>query len=1348
MKFIHDEKVQGKERKRKIKGVKGLATGIVLAGLFAIGSQEGYADEVTTPSTTGTQEGTQAGSDSLAVAVVEVSNATNLSEPQPEATAEHVEALTQANQTVGGSVDVDVENSAFNQAVDEAKKVGVEIKEESPQVYDNLNQAEQDLQNQAKKVTEAKDTKVEVDTIKKEAETAAEKAKVSIVKDSAKTYTDNNNQALADAREQVGRAETATQTQTQINRDLPQAEKEARESGVEITVDSEVKYRDVKEALNKLGEIVGDLRAKSKAQLEIDSSLALALEEAKKQGVNVTVNADTKLSDIETAINQTAQAVADLKAKAQVKAENQDNLVESVKNAMANGVTVTTETAKSYTEAGQGKADYEKQIADLNTARANQAKADKIISDAVSNAKASGTTIKDGGTVTVPSDQAEIEAKKIADEIAKIVQENSGKDKSSKNKVDEIDAQNQSTLPNSSIDGYTPSGSTTHLKATTLGDFKVVSTGDLKNPQVYIVKKDGSVLSISDSSKIVTNINWKNTPLEAVDGGFIKSPNGTIWGHESLYNYGNYSQGAVIEIKKWYRIKDAIQTADGKIHDGYILFDVAKRADGLTPKNEVFVWNQGEAINSIDDAAPVSAPISQGDGIRTVIKLDSPDNTNNYLWVANINDFDAGQYIDLDEGQVSILAVGGGMSTRSTNPREIRSHEELGYTFGHNKHDINALDGVNSIPDGTVLFGQWHNQYNTIIRNTPGGYGAVVARSDYGLNANVSIIIPEPPKEAISKKIQVEAKTHDVNFTASISPVVLTAKTQPITVELNVHDVNVATVVHPVDIKQTPKNEKDVKNSIGESIDGHLIVKGSEISWGTGGEVLKAGRPQFSSIVRTDYLRTGQTVDMEKTRASNSDIEFTYNSEKHAVIQTIPSRILAEANLDQTKAFVLPVGRIYTTVDNDGGTYENVFDTTFKYADSVIIDKDGKVRTEGEEKTYKTTSNKVKVSTPTPSKPTKDVVDENDKSINGQSVLPNSRMDYKLKQNFKQYKGIKATDEQIAKNFLFIEDYDEKSLDGKSMSIRSILAENGDPVEQLLEMHHVLSLDTLDATLKDLVVSSGISPVGEFYMWVAKDPKVFYEAYVKKGLDITYNLSFKINKEFKEGEIINSVFQIDFRNGYIGDTVKNPLPLLEVKKSVLNKDKEDIDGKEVALGDEISYKLEGWVVPTNRGYGLWEYRFVDTLQVSHDEYQGYKVYTKVDFIYNGKDYKAGEEIDFSEVTHVSYDARTGLFELNFNKDFLETVSRDKEFGVDVELFVKRIAYGEVVNEYKLYVNGNQIISNKVTTYTSAPSQLEQPQEVAQVLPKTNAKNSTSAVVLGIGMLALAGLGFAKRKDEF
>ncbi|MCC9814894.1 cell surface protein, partial [Streptococcus agalactiae] len=137
--------------------------------------------------------------------------------------------------------------------------------------------------------------------------------------------------------------------------------------------------------------------------------------------------------------------------------------------------------------------------------------------------------------------------------------------------------------------------------------------------------------------------------------------------------------------------------------------------------------------------------------------------------------------------------------------------------------------------------------------------------------------------------------------------------------------------------------------------------------------------------------------------------------------------------------------------------------------------------------------------------PSKAVIDEAGQSVNGKTVLPNAELNYVAKQDFSQYKGMTASQGKIAKNFVFIDDYKDDALDGKSMKVNSIKASDGTDVSQLLEMRHVLSTDTLDEKLQTLIKEAGISPVGEFYMWTAKDPQAFYKAYVQKGLDVTYN---------------------------------------------------------------------------------------------------------------------------------------------------------------------------------------------------------------------------------------------------
>lgn len=382
--------------------------------------------------------------------------------------------------------------------------------------------------------------------------------------------------------------------------------------------------------------------------------------------------------------------------------------------------------------------------------------------------------------------------------------------------------------------------------------------------------------------------------------------------------------------------------------------------------------------------------------------------------------------------------------------------------------------------------------------------------------------------------------------------------------------------------------------------------------------------------------------------------------------------------------------------------------------------------------------------------PSKDIVDKSGKTINGLSVLPNSELNYVAKQDFSQYKGITASNDKVAKNFIYIDDYDEKSLDGKSMVVNSIKASNGQDVSSLLEMHHVLSKDALDEKLQAILKNSGLSPVGEFYMWVAKDPASFYKAYVQKGLDITYNLSFKVNQTFTQGEIVNGVAQIDFGNGYLGNFVVNELPKAEVHKDVLDKqDGKSINNGTVKLGDEVTYKLEGWIVPTGRSYDLFEYKFVDQLQHSHDLYLKDSVIAKVDItLSDGSVIKKGT--DLAKYTETVYNKETGLYELAFKKEFLEKVARSSEFGADAFIVVKRIKAGDVYNDYTLYVNGNPVKSNRVVTHTPEDPKPVTPQKVTPktpALPHTGEASMSIVSVIGASIISLLGLSRLRRKVE-
>lgn len=541
----------------------------------------------------------------------------------------------------------------------------------------------------------------------------------------------------------------------------------------------------------------------------------------------------------------------------------------------------------------------------------------------------------------------------------------------------------------------------------------------------------------------------------------------------------------------------------------------------------------------------------------------------------------------------------------------------------------------------------------------------------------------------------------------------------------------IAVDYHKTAVKYAPKILKGVVNDDNKDIDGKLVPKGSLVNWTLNTGLLKAGREAMTAIELNDPLESGYKLDEKATAKANPTFEFTHNGKGRTLIKFGASE-LAKVNANLDKDYVMPQIKLIGTVLNDNGFYNNTYSMTL---------------TTKSKKKYTVTSNTPKVKTPG-SKPVKDVVDNKGVSINGKTVLPTTELNYVLTQNLSNYKGVEASKSSVMKNFALIEDPDENSIDTSTLKVKSITAGNKD-VSELLQMHHVLSMDTLDAKLRQMVIDSGISPVGEFYMWVAKEPQKFYEAYVKKGMDITYNLSFKIKKTFTQGDIVNAVHQIDFGNGYAGNKVVNHLPKPEVHKDVLNAKGDSIDGKRVQLGDLLTYKLEGWVIPADRGYDLWEYRFVDSLDVEHDEYQGFTIKAKKDFVVvdakgNQKTIKAGD--DLKAYTETVYNAKTGLFETRFTKEFLASIPRTSEFGADAFVEVKRIKHGEVTNEYTLFVNGTPVLSNEVKTYSFPDPEPKKPQPKNQ-LPNTNETSSMLGVAGLIMSLATAGFVVTMKRKE-
>ena len=154
----------------------GLVSAVVLAGAvsFAVGTGNVSADEqvVTTVTSAKTPVPVKDGetvtitseSTSAPVKVEAVSEtgypSTNLTEKQPEPTAEHVEMTNNANKA-GKEIVTPVETPELDKAVKKAKDAGVEVTEKPQVAHNTLAEAKADEKKQVKAIEEAKAEKVE-----------------------------------------------------------------------------------------------------------------------------------------------------------------------------------------------------------------------------------------------------------------------------------------------------------------------------------------------------------------------------------------------------------------------------------------------------------------------------------------------------------------------------------------------------------------------------------------------------------------------------------------------------------------------------------------------------------------------------------------------------------------------------------------------------------------------------------------------------------------------------------------------------------------------------------------------------------------------------------------------------------------------------------------------------------------------------------------------------------------------------------------------------------------------------------------------------------------------------------
>lgn len=554
---------------------------------------------------------------------------------------------------------------------------------------------------------------------------------------------------------------------------------------------------------------------------------------------------------------------------------------------------------------------------------------------------------------------------------------------------------------------------------------------------------------------------------------------------------------------------------------------------------------------------------------------------------------------------------------------------------------------------------------------------------------------------------------------------------------------------HGYKLQYKPVVSKSVSDTDKTNTNGQTVVKNATQTYTLTHDNIYANVKKGDKITIIDPLEAGAVPDVAITKAAAEKAGWTvsYDAGKNTYTFT------ATYQGKRLDAPVITWKPIY-----DKGFYDNTY--------KVLVNN------------YEVYSNPVTNYTPEPPKPVKAVLDRSGKDINSATTFDRN-VTFRLMTDYSPYTKTLASAQARGKKFAILDDVQDKAFTVDHSKIKMTAA--GQDVKNLFDMYHVLSdagrTDAINKILKEL----NLQPRGEFYLWVAKDSKSFYQNYVKPNKKVTVDLPAKLL--VKAGEKVKNDFkQIDFGNGYQSNLVTISVPSLNPEKHALDQkdNKKVLDGQEVQIGQYIRYLLDGVTVPAKHD-SLFQYDGSDQLDVVHDRFtgkwqgvfKGTEYTAEKDLILpydvilkDGKVVKAGDKIvkgtayaflfevnqdtnpDFlKKIVTVKWDEKAGKWSYVVNQDFLNSLGVKGTFDADFYLEVERISAGKVENTFINTVNLQEMTA-KVTTTTPEPPKPE-PKEPGKPQPQPSLPNTGTAAsmlpVVGmiLGLLGLAGLRKSK-----
>ena len=202
--------------------------------------------------------------------------------------------------------------------------------------------------------------------------------------------------------------------------------------------------------------------------------------------------------------------------------------------------------------------------------------------------------------------------------------------------------------------------------------------------------------------------------------------------------------------------------------------------------------------------------------------------------------------------------------------------------------------------------------------------------------------------------------------------------------------------------------------------------------------------------------------------------------------------------------------------------------------------------------------------------------------IDGKQVVAGTTNHYKLLWDLDQYRGMSATNSEIARGFFFVEDYPEEALTIDNSKV-TMVDSKGQAVTGV-EVSSYNSLENAPGDVKKLLGDIKLAPKGAFQLFKATNAKDFFNKYVLTGKSITITTPMKVKEELTTtgGTYNNKAYQVDFGKTFETNIVTNIVPKVTPEKHNTNEDGTVVDGKQIVAGTTNYYKLT-WDLTPYRG---------------------------------------------------------------------------------------------------------------------------------------------------------------------